>query len=145
MLSVHLDYRFCQPEKSSRVHSDQELRRMASVVASLLRYPTLCQTTERIRRGRQTTSLGRRGLPHVGAATLVCGLGQCNQAWGISAWITMSGCWNAQTSDRSARGCGFMSRCLVSFHIQRKETFQTLYNRGDDHFFTCGSSYPKYS
>lgn len=65
---------------------------MAAVVASPLRYPALCQTTELIRRGKQTTSLGRRGLPHVEAATLVCGLGQCNQAWGISAWITRSGC-----------------------------------------------------
>lgn len=93
MLSVYLDYSFCQPEKLSWAHSGQELGRLATVEV-----PSSLPDRRAQRRGTQTASPGRRGLPHVGAAAPAGGLEGCNQAWGISAWFTMSDCWNAQTS-----------------------------------------------
>lgn len=143
MLSVHLDYNFCQPKKLSWAHADQEPGRIAGMVALLLRYPAPCQTAEFTRKGAQTASQRGRGLPHVGAAALACGHERCNQAWGISAWLTMSDCWNAQTSKRSTWAMGVCLWALIHFDTKRR-TFPNLsINRGDAHFSTCGSFYPK--
>lgn len=145
MLSVHLDYNFCQPKKLSWAHADQEPGRIAGMVASLLRYPAPCQTAEFTRKGAQTASQRGRGLPHVGAAALACGLERCNQAWGISAWLTMSGCWNAQTSERSAWPWGYVSGTCFILNTKRRKFLNLSINRGDAHFSTCGSFYPKYN
>lgn len=121
MLSVHLDYNFCQPKKLSRVHADQEPGRIAGMVASLLRYPAPCQTAEFRRKGAQTASQRGRGLPHVEAAALACSLERCNQVWGISTWLTMSDCWNAQTSERSAWAKGVcVGPCFILNTKRRK-------------------------
>lgn len=97
------------------------------MVASLLRYPAPCQTAERMRKGAQTASQRGRGLPHVEAAALACGLERCNQAWGISAWLTMSDCWNAQTSERSAWAVGVCLWALFHFEYKEKKISKSLY------------------
>lgn len=124
MLLAHLDYNCCQPKKLSWAHSDQELGRIAGMVASLLRSPTPCQTAERGRRGRRTASWGRRGLPLVGAVIPACGHERCNQAWGISAWFTTSDCWNALTSDGSTWAVSLCLWALFRFVYKKKENFQ---------------------
>lgn len=96
-------------------HSGQLLKRSAAAGGFAVEACSSMPDHRTYKKRKINNMLRKHGLLHVGAATLACGLGQCNQGGGISAWSMITDCWNAQMSDRSH---GAAASCLCDcFHF----------------------------
>lgn len=93
LISVHVDYNFCQPEKLCWASSDEELR-FATVVPSLwgtqlLARPQSTQEEENKQQSEKTRLSSWRGFyPGLWSWTMQSSLESL-------AWFTMPDCWNA--------------------------------------------------